>query len=58
MPVEAADAWWRKVRHHEMEAADLGQAIVNLLALGIMLHPSAPLLSRAARLAVEIGQPV
>ena len=51
MPVEAANAWWKKVRRREMEVSDLGQAIVNLLALGIVLHPSAALLSRAARLA-------
>jgi len=58
MPVEAANAWWKKVRRREMEVSDLGQAIVNLLALGIVLHPSAALLSRAARLAVEVGHPV
>jgi predicted nucleic acid-binding protein len=58
MPVEAANAWWKKVRRHEMDTADLGQAIVNLLAVGIVLHPSAALVSRAARLAVEVGHPV
>lgn len=58
MPVEAANVWWKKVRRHEMEVSDLGQAIVNLLALGIVLHPSATLLGRAAGLAVEVGHTV
>jgi predicted nucleic acid-binding protein len=58
MPVEAANAWWEKVRRHEMSVPDLEQAIVNLLALGIVLHPSAKLLSRATRLAADIDHPV
>jgi predicted nucleic acid-binding protein len=58
MPVEAANAWWKKVRRHEMGVPDLEQAILNLLALGIVLHSSAGLLSRAARLATDIDQPV
>jgi predicted nucleic acid-binding protein len=58
MPVEAANAWWKKVRRHEMSVQDLAQAIVNLLALGIVLHPSVGLLSRAAYLATDISQPV
>jgi len=58
MPVEAANAWWKKVRRHEMDATDLDQAIVNLLALGIAFYPSAALLSRAARLALEVDHPV
>jgi len=58
MPVEAANAWWKKVRRREMDASDLGQAIVNLLALGIVLHPSAALLGRASRLALEVGHPI
>ena len=58
MPVEAANTWWKKVRQHEMDATDLDQAIVNLLALGIAFYPSAALLSRAARLALEVDHPV
>ena len=58
MAVEAADAWWKKLRRHEMERADVEQAITNLLALGIAWTPSAMLLPSAARLAVELGHPV
>jgi predicted nucleic acid-binding protein len=58
MPVEAANAWWKKVRRREMDVADLGQAIVNLLALGIEWVPTTPLLARAAEMAVESGHPV
>jgi predicted nucleic acid-binding protein len=58
MAVEAANAWWKKLRRHEMERADVEQAITNLLALGIAWTPSAMLLPSAARLAVEFGHPV
>ena len=58
MPVEAANAWWKKVQRHEMSVPDLEQAIVNLLALGIVLYPSVGLLSRAVHLAIDISQPV
>ncbi|HEV2056399.1 MAG TPA: type II toxin-antitoxin system VapC family toxin [Methylomirabilota bacterium] len=58
MAVEAANAWWKKLRRHEMERADVEQAITNLLALGIAWTPSAMLLPSAARLAVDLGHPV
>lgn len=58
MPVEAVNAWWKKVRRGEMERIDLEQAIVNLLALGIVWHSSTGLLTRAARLALEFEHPV
>jgi len=58
MPVEAANAWWKKVRRGDMRATDLDQALVNLLGLGIELVPASSLLDRAARLAVEAGQSV
>ncbi len=58
MPIEAANAWWKKVRLGDMQAADLDQAIVNLLGLGMELAPAVSLLPRAARLAVEVGHPV
>jgi predicted nucleic acid-binding protein len=58
MPVEAANAWWRKVRQGDMEPLDMEQALVNLLALGIELAPATLLLGRASRLAVEIGRSV
>ena len=58
MAVEAANAWWKKLRRHEMERADVEQAITNLLSLGIAWTPSAMLLPSAARLAVELGHPI
>jgi len=58
MPAEAANAWWKKVRRGEMSASDLDEAIVSLLSLGIELIGIESLLSRAARLAVELNHPV
>jgi predicted nucleic acid-binding protein len=58
MPVEAANAWWRKVRRGEMSPIDLEGALVTLLASDIRWMPVAHLLPRAARLAVEVGHSV
>ena len=58
MPVEAANAWWRKVRQQDMTRQDLDQAIANLLALDILLAPTLKLLTRATGLAAELGHPV
>lgn len=58
MPVEAANAWWRKVRRRDMTRQDLDQAVVNLLALDILLAPTVKLLTRATGLAAELGHPV
>jgi predicted nucleic acid-binding protein len=58
MAAEATNAWWKKLRRREMDLADVEQAVTNLLALGIAWTPSPVLLRPAARLAVELGQPV
>jgi predicted nucleic acid-binding protein len=58
MAVEATNAWWKKLRRHEMEQTDVEQAVTNLLALGIGWTPSAMLLPAAVRLAAELGHPV
>jgi len=58
MAVETTNAWWKKLRRHEMDMADVEQAVTNLLALGIAWTASAALLRPAARLAVELGHPV
>jgi predicted nucleic acid-binding protein len=58
MPVETANAWWKKVRRGEMSTGDLDEAIVSLLALEIEWSPTTTLLARAARVATEIGHPV
>ncbi|MGQ0664971.1 MAG: type II toxin-antitoxin system VapC family toxin [Pseudomonadota bacterium] len=58
MAIEAANAWWRKVKAGDMTATDLEQAIVNLFATGLALIPTAPMLVAAARLARDIRHPV
>jgi predicted nucleic acid-binding protein len=58
MPVEAANAWWKKVRRGEMAAVDLEEALGGLLGLGLMLAPTVSLLERSARTALEIRHPV
>ena len=58
MPVEAANAWWKKVRRGEMHKADMEQALANLLALGVEWIPMPSLVERAATMAVDTGQTV
>lgn len=58
MAVEAANAWWKKLRRHQMEMADVEQAVTNLLALGINWTASGALILPAARLAIELEHPV
>jgi predicted nucleic acid-binding protein len=58
MPVEATNAWWKKSRRGEMSASQVEQAIARLLAVGIELVPSAALLRRAARFALDLEQAV
>jgi len=58
MAVETANAWWKKLRRHEMGLIDIEEAVTNLIALGITWTPSPALLRPAARLAAELGHPV
>ena len=58
MPVEAANAWWKKVRRGEMTKADMEQALANLLALGVEWIPMPLIVERAATMAVDTGQTV
>jgi predicted nucleic acid-binding protein len=58
MPVEASNAWWKKVRRREMSKEHLDEAVLNLLSLDIRWMPSVTLLRRAAGLSVEIDHPV
>jgi predicted nucleic acid-binding protein len=58
MPLEAANAWWKKVRRREMTAGDLDEALVNLMAVDMDWVPVGRLLARAATLAVQIAHPV
>ena len=55
MAVEVANAWWKKLRRHQMEMADIEQAVTNLLALGIDWTPSGQLLHPAAVLGLGDG---
>jgi predicted nucleic acid-binding protein len=58
MPVEAANAWWKKARLGEMSTEEVEHAARRLLAVGINLIPSAPFLARALRLASGLGHAV
>jgi predicted nucleic acid-binding protein len=58
MAVEVTNAWRKKLRRHEMDRADVEQAVTNLLALEITWTPSAELLRPVARLAGDLGHPV
>ena len=58
MPLETANAWWKKARRGDMEPEAVTRAVSRLLAIGIALAPSAPLLPRAIGLAVDLQHPV
>lgn len=58
MPVEASNAWWKKVRRREMNREQLDEALLNLLSLDIRWASSTHLLRRAAGLSVELDHPV
>lgn len=58
MPLEVANALWKKTRRGEVPAGDLQPAVTRLLASDVTLVPTTTLLERAVRLAVEIGHPV
>ena len=58
MPLEVANALWKKTRRGDVPAADLPPAVTRLLASDVTLVPTVSLLERAVRLAVEIGHPV
>ena len=58
MAVEVTNAWWKRSRRGEMDAADVEQAVTLLFGLPIVWKPSAPLLRPAVRLATALGHPV
>lgn len=58
MPLEAANAWWKKARRGDMAPEAVPRAVSRLLAVGVALVPSTPLLVRAAHLAVDLQHPV
>jgi predicted nucleic acid-binding protein len=58
MAVEAANAWWKKLRRREMDISDVEEGVTHLLALEIEWVASAALLRPAARLAADLVHPV
>jgi predicted nucleic acid-binding protein len=58
MPLEVANALWKKVQRHDVEADDVAPALTRLLGLDIVLSPTADLLQPAIRMALEIVHPV
>jgi predicted nucleic acid-binding protein len=58
MPLEVANALWKKLRRGDVPAGDLQPAVTRILASDITLIPTLAVLERAVRLAVEIGHPV
>lgn len=56
--IETTNVLWKKIRRDEMPASDLEDTIDDLLSLDIQLYGSAPLLLRAARLALQVRHPV
>lgn len=58
MPLEVANALWKKVQRHDLAADDVEPALTRLLALDIILAPTLDLLPPALRLAVQIAHPV
>jgi predicted nucleic acid-binding protein len=55
---EAANALWKKLMRREITAREAAQAIDLLMASGLDLRPSGPLLSRALTLARRSRHPV
>lgn len=55
---EAANALWKKLIRREITAREAAQALDLLMASGLDLRPSAPLLGRALELARRLRHPV
>jgi predicted nucleic acid-binding protein len=55
---EAANALWKKLLRREIRAREAAQALDLLMASGLELEPSAPLLGRALLLARRLRHPV
>jgi len=58
MAIEVTNAWWKKLRHGEMDIADIERAVTRLLALDIVWTAAMTLLRPAARLAAGLRHPV
>ena len=58
MPVEAANAWWKKVRRGEMTRSQMEESVASLFHIGINWVPIKEILPRASRLSLELRHPV
>jgi len=58
MPLEVANALWKKARRGELPEGDLYPAVARLLDAHIVFVSTLALLARATRLAVQTGHPV
>lgn len=58
LPIEAANALWRKTARREISAREADRALALLLESGLDLRPTRPLLPRAMRLARLLRRPV
>jgi len=58
LPVEVANALWKKTARQEISAREADRALGLLLDSGIVLRPTAPLLARAMALARRLRHPV
>lgn len=58
MPVEFANALWKKARRGDLSESDVYAALTRLLGADIVLVSTLALLPRATRLAVQTGHPV
>lgn len=58
MPLEAANAWWKKVRRGDITRAAMEEAVNALFHIGINWVPLKDVLPRAARLSLELRHPV
>lgn len=58
LPVEAANALWRKTARREISPGEADRALAMLLESGIEFRPVGPLLGRAMRLARRLAHPV
>jgi predicted nucleic acid-binding protein len=58
LPTEVANVLWKKVLRRELSVREAGQALDLVMASGLDLRPSVPLLRRALSLAHRLKHPV
>jgi predicted nucleic acid-binding protein len=58
MPLEVANALWKKAQRQEIPENEVPPAVTRLLDSHLMLVPTLALLGRATRLALRVAHPV